>query len=98
LADHTPSGNKEAEEVEEAKEAREVEEEGSRKIRRERKALRALAFMSRLSLKKRIDKLRYMHMNPLKRKLADHPMDWPWSSFSFYAKIKSGLIRVDPVK
>jgi len=50
------------------------------------------------SLKKRVEKLDYMHMNPLKRKLADHPMDWPWSSFSFYAKLKSGLIRVDPVK
>jgi putative transposase len=50
------------------------------------------------SLKKRVEKLDYMHMNPLKRKLADHPMDWPWSSFSFYSKLKSGLIRVDPVK
>ena len=72
--------------------------EGSREEHRERRALRALAFMSRLRLKKRIDKVRYMHMNPLKIKLADHPMDWPWSSFSFYAKLKSGLIRVDPVK
>ncbi len=50
------------------------------------------------SLKKRVEKLHYMHINPLKRKLADHPMDWPWSSFSFYARLKSGLIRVDPVK
>src|SRR5208283_1152020 len=40
------------------------------------------------SLKKRVEKLDYMHMNPLKRKLADHPMDWPWSSFSSYAKLK----------
>jgi hypothetical protein len=38
-----------------------------------------------------------MHMNPLKRKLVDHPRDWPWSSFSFYSDFKSGLIRVDPV-
>jgi len=44
------------------------------------------------SLQKRVEKLDYMHMNPLKRKLADHPMDWPWSSFSFYAALKSGLI------
>jgi putative transposase len=35
------------------------------------------------SLKKKAEKLHYMHMNPLKRKLADHPRDWPWSSFSF---------------
>jgi putative transposase len=50
------------------------------------------------SLKKRVEKLHYMHMNPLKRKLVDHPRDWPWSSFSFYSKLKHGLIRVDPVR
>jgi putative transposase len=49
------------------------------------------------SLKKRVEKLHYMHMNPLKRKLVDHPKDWPWSSFSFYSKNESGLIRIDPV-
>src|SRR6202790_3592570 len=49
------------------------------------------------SLKKRVEKLHYMHMNPLKRKLVDHPRDWPWSSFTFYPDLKSGLIRVDPV-
>ena len=49
------------------------------------------------SLKKRVQKLHYMHMNPLKRKLVDHPKDWPWSSFSFYSNLKHGLIRVDPV-
>jgi hypothetical protein len=50
------------------------------------------------SLKKRVEKLHYMHMNPLKRKLVDHPRDWPWSSFSFYSNLKQGLIPVDPVK
>jgi putative transposase len=49
------------------------------------------------SLKKRVEKLHYMHMNPLKRKLVDHPKDWPWSSFSFYSTLKHGLIRVDPI-
>jgi putative transposase len=50
------------------------------------------------SLKKRVEKLHYMHMNPLKRRLVDHPKDWPWSSFSFYSNPKHGLIRVDPVR
>jgi putative transposase len=49
------------------------------------------------SLKKRIEKLHYMHMNPLKRKLVDHPNDWPWSSFAFYSNKKNFLIRIDPV-
>ncbi len=50
------------------------------------------------SLKKRVEKLHYMHMNPLKRKLVEHPKDWPWSSFSFYAKSQQNLIRIDPVR
>ena len=49
------------------------------------------------SLKKRVEKLHYMHMNPLKRKLVDHPKDWPWSSFSFNSKLKHALIRVSLV-
>ena len=50
------------------------------------------------SLKKRVEKLHYMHMNPVKRKLVAHPKDWPWSSFLFYAKSKQNLIRIDPVR
>jgi hypothetical protein len=49
------------------------------------------------SLKMRVEKLHYMHMNPLNRKLVDHPKDWPRSSFSFYSNPKHGLIRVDPI-
>jgi putative transposase len=47
------------------------------------------------SQKKFVEKLQYMHMNPVKRKLVTHPKDWPWSSFSFYAKRNSGLLRID---
>jgi len=49
------------------------------------------------SLKKRVEKLQYMHMNPMKRGLVAHPKDWPWSSFSFYSEFKHGLIHIDPV-
>ena len=45
-----------------------------------------------------VEKLQYMHMNPLKRKLVAYPRDWPWSSFSFYAKKESGLVRIDPIR
>ncbi len=31
---------------------------------------------------KRIEKLRYMHRNPVKRGLVEKPEDWPWSSFN----------------
>jgi putative transposase len=49
------------------------------------------------SQKKFVEKLQHMHMNPLKRKLVAHPKDWPWSSFSFYAKSDPALVRIDPI-
>ena len=49
------------------------------------------------SQSKFVEKLQYMHLNPVKRKLVTHPKDWPWSSFSFYAKKDTGLVRIDSV-
>ena len=49
------------------------------------------------SQKKFAEKLQYMHLNPVRRKLVAHPRDWPWSSFSFYSKRESGLVRIDLV-
>jgi len=43
------------------------------------------------------EKLEYMHANPVTRNLVNHPKNWPWSSWSFYAKGEVGLIPVDPV-
>ena len=48
------------------------------------------------SAKKVREKLRYMHMNPVKRKLVAHPKDWPWSSWSYYERGERGLIEIDP--
>jgi putative transposase len=36
------------------------------------------------STKKVIEKLHYMHANPVKEKLVHHPGDWPWSSWCHY--------------
>jgi putative transposase len=44
-----------------------------------------------------VEKLHYIHTNPVKRKRVAHPRHWPWSSFSFYAKKDSGLVRSDPM-
>jgi putative transposase len=41
------------------------------------------------------EKLNYMHANPVIRKLVKHPSEWPWSSWSFYAKGEAGLVRID---
>jgi putative transposase len=49
------------------------------------------------SHKKKKEKLEYMHANPVVRGLVKHPRDWPWSSFSFYAKDETGLVEIDIV-
>ncbi len=49
------------------------------------------------SHKKKKEKLEYMHANPVVRGLVRHPKDWPWSSFSFYAKNEAGLAGIDAV-
>ena len=48
------------------------------------------------SQKKVVEKLQYMHLNPVKRKLVTHPKQWPWSSFSFYAGKGTSIVRIDP--
>ena len=36
------------------------------------------------SERKRLEKLNYMHNNPVRRRLVAQPADWPWSSWRFY--------------
>ena len=50
------------------------------------------------SRKKKIEKLGYMHANPLKRGLVDDPRYWPWSSYAFYQRRGEILVEVDPVE
>jgi REP-associated tyrosine transposase len=50
------------------------------------------------SQNKFVEKLHYMHLNPVKRRLVSHPKDWPWSSFSFYERKEHGLVRIDPLR
>ena len=47
------------------------------------------------SERKRVEKLRYMHANPVKRGLVSDPKEWPWSSWGFYFGGKAGLARID---
>jgi putative transposase len=44
---------------------------------------------------KEIEKLRYMHRNPVKRGLVEKPEDWPWSSYRSYATGEPGLVRIN---
>ena len=47
--------------------------------------------------KKRIEKLRYIHRNPVTRGLVESPEQWPWSSFRFYAFGEKGLVTVNAI-
>jgi len=44
---------------------------------------------------KRIEKLRYMHRNPVTAGLVDSPEKWRWSSFRFYLYGEPGVVRVN---
>ena len=47
------------------------------------------------SERKRIEKLRYMHRNPVKRGLVEQPEHWKWSSFRAYFYGEPGPVRVN---
>jgi putative transposase len=44
---------------------------------------------------KRVEKLRYMHRNPVKRSLVEKPEDWAWSSFRHYATGEIGTVEIE---
>jgi len=47
---------------------------------------------------KRIEKLRYMHRNPVKRGLVLEPQHWAWSSFRHYANGERGPVLVNEIQ
>jgi putative transposase len=44
--------------------------------------------------RKRVEKLRYIHRNPVSRTLTLKPEDWQWSSYRAYAQIESGPVLI----
>ena len=47
---------------------------------------------------KRVEKLRYMHRNPVKRGLVLEPDQWCWSSYRHYACGEAGPVLVNEQK
>ena len=45
--------------------------------------------------KKRVEKLRYIHRNPVKRGLVGAPEEWRWSSYRFYLLNEAGPVKVN---
>ena len=44
---------------------------------------------------KRVEKLRYMHRNPVKRGLVAEPELWAWSSYRTYACGEAGMVKIN---
>jgi putative transposase len=42
-----------------------------------------------------VEKLRYIHRNPVKQGLCDRPEDWHWSSFRHYATGAEGRVEIE---
>ena len=47
------------------------------------------------SERKRIEKLKYIHRNPVKRGLVSEADQWEWSSFRSYAYGEPGRVRIN---
>jgi putative transposase len=45
--------------------------------------------------KKKMEKLVYMHFNPVKRGLVKDPKDWVWRSYGFYEGRNDGWLKID---
>jgi REP-associated tyrosine transposase len=50
------------------------------------------------SEKKQLEKLDYMHNNPVMRRLVSSPSDWPWSSWRFYFLEDKSIIAMDRIQ
>lgn len=47
------------------------------------------------SERKFVEKLRYIHHNPVKRGLVEKPEDWKWSSFRHYTCGEAGTVEIE---
>ncbi|HZP06647.1 MAG TPA: transposase [Terracidiphilus sp.] len=45
--------------------------------------------------RKHVEKLRYIHRNPVHRGLVKQPEDWRWSSFRHYATGEQGAVEIE---
>ncbi len=47
------------------------------------------------SQRKFVEKLRYIHRNPVRRGLVEKPEDWLWSSFRHYLYGEEGIVEIE---
>jgi putative transposase len=42
-----------------------------------------------------VEKIRYIHLNPVRRGLVEKPEDWPWSSYRHYSTGEQGAVEIE---
>ena len=55
--------------------------------------VRGLAIYSEKKLHAMVN---YIHANPVRRKLVEHPGEWEHSSWGFYGNGEKGLLEIEP--
>jgi putative transposase len=45
--------------------------------------------------RKHVEKLKYIHRNPVERGLVEHPEDWPWSSYRHYLTGEASRVEIE---
>ena len=50
---------------------------------------------ARATRRKFVEKLRYIHRNPVQRGLVERPEDWKWSSFRHYISGEPGAVEIE---
>ena len=48
-----------------------------------------------IAQRKQVEKLRYIHENPVKRGLVERPEDWRWSSFRHYSTGEESVVEIE---
>ena len=48
-----------------------------------------------LTHQKHVEKLKYLHRNPVERGLVESPEDWPWSSYRHYRTTIPGRVEIE---
>ena len=71
--------------------------ETSKKLRGERKQFWQTRYydFNVLTQPKFVEKLRYIHRNPVRRGLVAKPEDWPWSSYHHWLTGEMGLVEIE---
>ena len=74
-----------------------LKHETSQRLKRDRKQFWQTRYydFNVLTQPKFVEKLRYLHRNPVTRGLVENPGDWPWSSYRHWLTGEAGQVEIE---